>query len=178
MKYNGSMSSIVLVGFMGSGKSTVGRLTAEGLHATFVDLDEEIAALEGRTIPEIFETRGEAVFRTVETAALKRALQKHDVVIAAGGGLFSEPVNRELIRAGGASSVFLDVPWEILAGRIGRDDPGRPLWTDPEAAEALFRRRREDYGKADVRIEVTQDMNPLQTVEAVFERLGRRPCDT
>ncbi len=91
-----------LVGFMGSGKNTVGQELARRLAWDFVDLDARIEAREEQTIPEIFRLQGEAAFRTAETNALRDLLTKsldRDSVVALGGGAFAQENNRELLRA-------------------------------------------------------------------------------
>ena len=102
-----------LVGFMGSGKNTVGRLLARRLGWDFVDLDAHIEARERQTIPEIFRLQGEQVFRLAETNALRDLLKKsflRPAVVALGGGAFVQETNRELLRPW--PSVFLDAPAE------------------------------------------------------------------
>src|SRR5271169_2079149 len=102
--------AVFLVGFMGSGKNTVGQELARRLSWDFVDLDARIEAREGQTIPEIFRVHGEPAFRSAETNALRdlaRSLAR-DSVVALGGGAFVQETNRELLRAW--RSVFLDAP--------------------------------------------------------------------
>jgi len=82
---------VVLVGFMGAGKSTVGPLVAQRLAWTFLDLDDDIEAAAGRTVPEIFATDGEAAFRAAERAAAERAGRRERLVLATGGGAFTVP---------------------------------------------------------------------------------------
>ena len=85
---------VLLIGMMGCGKSTVGRLLAERMRLPLIDLDEEIARAAGKTIPEIFAQEGEAGFRARETAALERALAREAGVIATGGGIVTPPFGR------------------------------------------------------------------------------------
>ena len=95
--------SLVLVGLMGAGKSTVGRRLAQRLGRTFVDADDEIEAAAGLTIPEIFDRYGEEHFRDGERRVLARLLAGRNMVIATGGGAFMNAETRELIRANGRS---------------------------------------------------------------------------
>ena len=92
---------VLLIGMMGCGKSTVGRLLAERMHLPLIDLDEEIARAAGKTIPEIFAQEGEAGFRARETAALERALARGDGVIATGGGIVTRAENIRMMREKG-----------------------------------------------------------------------------
>src|SRR5215467_13564875 len=116
---------IFLLGFMGSGKTTVGRLLAEKLHWDFIDLDDEIIKRDGRHIKDIFDQNGEEFFRGVETAALRDIVRRKRTVIALGGGTFVSHENRSLITTSGLS-VFLSCPLTTILGRI-KDDHSRPL---------------------------------------------------
>src|SRR5512136_2261829 len=111
-------SNIYLVGFMGSGKTSVGRRLAELLGWTFVDLDEEIEKRAGQSIPEIFRLRGEKHFRSLEREELERECRGSNTVIALGGGTFCSTENRETITRTGIS-VWLDAPIELLSARCG-----------------------------------------------------------
>lgn len=148
---------LFIVGFMGAGKSTVGRALARHLGWRFADLDEDIASREQLSIPEIFEKRGEAEFRRVEQVALQRRIG--DVsrgvpwVIAVGGGCFAQPENLDLIQNHGVT-IWLDAPLEMLRARVGGCH-GRPLARDPVRFESLFNERRPAYEKADFRIEIS-----------------------
>ncbi len=150
---------IYLVGFMGSGKSTVGRGLAKHLGWRFADLDEDIEAREQATIPQIFDERGEEEFRRVEHDALKRRIA--DVargvpwVIAVGGGCFAQAKNYELITNHGLS-IWLDAPLEIIRARVAHSTH-RPLARDPLKFEELYWSRRASYEKADYRVEVGSD---------------------
>lgn len=118
----------MLVGMMGSGKTTVGREVARRLGWRFVDLDEEIAGSSGRSIPELFADEGEAAFRRLEATCLARSLGDEEgapAVVAAGGGVVGEAANRSLLREA-ATVVWLRAEPATLAGRVG-DGEGRPL---------------------------------------------------
>src|SRR5690349_17838301 len=98
----GSARHVVLVGMMGAGKTTVGKHVAERLGWPFVDVDEEIEARQGRTIPQIFDEDGEAAFRIIERSVLADVLAStRHAVVAAGGGAVLDPKNRELMRSRG-----------------------------------------------------------------------------
>lgn len=132
--------NILLVGFMGAGKSTVGRELARLCGYSLLDLDEEIIRREGRSIPEIFATEGEAHFRRRETAALLSLAQDVRRVIATGGGIVGREENWKLMRRMGAV-VYLRVDWETLLWRL-RSEQGRPLGDgqeDWQKVESLWR---------------------------------------
>lgn len=147
---------IWLVGFMGSGKSTVGRAVARHLGWRFADLDEDIESREKLTISEIFEQRGEEEFRRLEASALNRRV--HEVargvpwVIAVGGGCFARPENIDLIQNHGVA-IWLDAPLETIRARIGHSSH-RPLARDLQKFEELYRSRRPFYQRADYHIPI------------------------
>lgn len=144
---------VFLVGFMGSGKTVVGRALAALRSWSFSDLDGIVEAGAGRTIEAIFRESGEGTFRTLEREALAGLAERRRVVVATGGGTFAETSHRSLIRATGRS-VWLDVPLEIAARRVG-DGAGRPLWSrdDPLAMRIFYERRRAAYALADLRVD-------------------------
>jgi shikimate kinase len=150
---------IYLTGFMGSGKTTVGRALADELGWMFVDLDEEIEAREKRTIAEIFEAHGEAMFREMEHAALKERVRSVQMgrpqVIALGGGALVNEENFELVSNNGVS-VWLDCAFAHVNRRIA-GHKHRPLARDPEQLRVLFETRRDMYARADYRVEIVDD---------------------
>lgn len=148
-------NSIYLVGFMGSGKSTVGRRLAEQLGWPFVDLDDDIERAAGRTIADIFSNDGEQAFRDAEHAALRARVAGPDAVVALGGGAFTFARNRELLHGEG-KSVWLDCPFELALRRV-EGFGHRPLAKDPVQFRALFEKRVADYSLADVRVPVADD---------------------
>jgi shikimate kinase len=137
---------LVLIGFMGAGKSTLGRLLAKQLACPLVDLDAEIARIHG-PISELFATRGESGFRAVEQKELRRVLRgiKRTSVLALGGGAFLQPANRELLDRHSATTIFLDAPFEVLYARIADTAPQRPLAGDCDRLRALYELRRPTY---------------------------------
>lgn len=161
---------IYLVGFMGSGKSTVGRLLAERLGWNFVDLDEEIEAGQHMKIAEIFDRYGEPYFRGLEREALRRcvrAIQRGEpTVVALGGGAFAQPENYALIEDNGIS-IWLDCRLETARRRV-EQDANRPLARDPQKFEQLYEARRSSYARADYRIPVTGD-DPEAVVDAILK---------
>ncbi len=148
---------LFIVGFMGAGKSTVGRSLARHLGWRFADLDEDIASREQMSIPEIFAKRGESEFRRAEHEALQRRI--NDVsrgvpwVIAVGGGCFAQAENLDLIQNHGVA-IWLDAPLEMLRARVS-GAAHRPLAHDPVRFEELFHERRPAYEKADYRIPIS-----------------------
>jgi len=148
--------TVVLVGFMGAGKSTVGRALSRRLGLPFEDLDDRIQQREGKTIEQIFRESGEIEFRKAETAALRELLGELGSslrVVALGGGTFVEPGNAALIEEAEARSVFLDAPVEELLRRCVEEKTERPLRQNPEQFRVLYEKRRRSYMKAAVRIE-------------------------
>jgi shikimate kinase/3-dehydroquinate synthase len=128
--------NIILTGFMGTGKTSVGREVAEQLGRPFVDLDERIAGRAGKSIPEIFAQDGEAVFRALEAEVCRESREAAGLVIAAGGGAVLDDANREALAAGGAV-VCLEAEPAVIARRLAGSN-GRPLLdlSVPSPAEA------------------------------------------
>ncbi len=160
---------LCLVGFMGCGKSTAGRLLAERLGWAFVDLDDQIEGAAGMTIEQIFTAQGEPRFRQLEQEALRRehslALRGRARVVALGGGAFLNPNNRELLEVGGVS-MWLDCPVEILWERVAGCSH-RPLARDREQFQRLYLERLPVYGLADFTIPAANG-SPEQIVEAIL----------
>ena len=163
--------TIVLVGLMGAGKSSIGRRLALRLDLPFVDADKEIEAAAGCTIEEIFERFGEAAFRDGERRGIVRLLDQAPHVLATGGGAFMDPLLRARIREV-ATSVWLHADIELLLKRVGRRN-NRPLLktSDPRTVLArLMEQRHPVYAEADVRID-SADGPPEQTVQKVIDAL-------
>lgn len=131
-----------LMGYMGSGKSTIGPLLATALSYKFIDFDQYITQAEGMSIPEIFTSKGEIYFRKVENSYLKQLLdtQEEEVVIALGGGTPCYANNLDLIKKAGARTVYLNWHFKILSERLWEARSDRPLIASMESQEAL-----EDY---------------------------------
>lgn len=145
---------IVLTGFMGSGKSTVGRFLAQQLGCPLIDLDGVVEASAGCKINEIFAAEGEAAFRRLESDCLRQVLQQGRAVIATGGGAVISAENRRLMRSSGIV-VNLDASLEQTISRL-RGSTHRPLFNgdNPEARlAALLEDRRQFYEDADIRID-------------------------
>jgi shikimate kinase len=146
--------SVVLVGMMGAGKSSIGRRLAGRLGVGFADADNEIEVAAGMTIPDIFSTYGEADFRSGETRVIARLLEGGPQVLATGGGAFMNADTRGAIGAHGVS-VWLKAEFDVLMRRIKRRQD-RPLMQteDPgETLRALMAQRYPVYGQADITIQ-------------------------
>jgi len=150
---------IYLVGFMGSGKSTIGRALADELGWKFFDLDDQIERREGVTIAEIFETRGEAAFRQTETTVLREHVRSVErgqpQVISLGGGAFLAQENADLVLNHGVA-IWLDCPFSMIERRIA-NQTHRPLARDPDKLRCLFDSRQPAYARAHYRIEICDD---------------------
>jgi shikimate kinase len=150
---------IYLVGFMGCGKTTIGRMLAEHIGWRFTDLDEDIEAQQKKAVTEIFETLGEEEFRRIEHQALERRVRRirrgTPTVLSLGGGAFTRQDNVDLIADHGIS-IWIDVPFAVVRNRVS-GCVFRPLARDPQKLEALYYERRRFYEKADYHIQVTED---------------------
>ena len=173
MRGHGTPRGAVLVGFMGAGKSSVGKEVARRLGAEFVDVDDRIEADTGKRIPEIFSTEGEQAFRERERKAIRDAVSVPGRVIATGGGAFLDAENRRRLKAY-APVIFLDVsPAGALTRLAG--DTSRPLLSgeDREKAVAeLMARRRPAYSEADFRVD-TENLPPDRVAGKVLHLLAR-----
>ncbi|HWC64605.1 MAG TPA: shikimate kinase, partial [Thermoanaerobaculia bacterium] len=165
---------IWLVGFMGCGKTTIGRILARRLEVPFFDLDAEIEAASGRSVRSIFETEGEAEFRRRERAYVEGSLAIPAGVFAAGGGTFAAEANRRVIVREGVS-VFLDVPFEVLVSRVPAK-ADRPLFGDAVQARRLLEERLPFYRMAALSVPLTGGETPEDSAEALLRRLEERTC--
>jgi len=161
---------IYLVGFMGSGKSTIGRLLAERLGWQFADLDEEIEAQQETTIAELFDKMGEPEFRRIESTALRKHVRTIEcgrpTVVALGGGTFVQADNFDLLENHGVT-IWLDCPLEMVRQRV-EHATHRPLARDRQRFEELFHGRQASYAKADYRIRIECD-DPLIALEEILK---------
>ncbi|PYX19935.1 MAG: shikimate kinase [Acidobacteria bacterium] len=165
--------AIFLVGFMGAGKTSVGRALSRKLGWRFEDLDDRIQAREGRTIPEIFQQSGEAEFRRSELAALRDLLadmESGPMVAALGGGAFVQEEVASLLEKAGSTTVFLDAPTEELWRRCAQDVTDRPLRRMEAEFRQLYEARRPRYLQARVRVD-TEGRGIEQIVGAIVSRL-------
>jgi shikimate kinase len=170
--------TLVLVGMMGAGKSSVGRRLAQALDLPFRDADDEIERAAGCTIAEIFETRGEAEFREGERRVIARLLDEPPHVLATGGGAFMSEETRALIGAK-ALSVWLRAAPEVLARRVSRKD-NRPLLRGKDALAViadLLAVREPAYAQADLVVESAEGPHHA-TVDAIIAALRARAPHT
>jgi len=165
---------VVLVGFMGAGKTSVGQVLSRRLDWRFEDLDDRIQAREGRSIEEMFRDSGETGFRRAEHAALRELLAEigsAPQVVALGGGAFGQPENVELLEKSGAAVVFLDGPPEELFRRCEQQPIRRPLRRDAEQFRELYQQRLPSYLAAGWRVD-TSGKDPETVAAEVACSLG------
>ena len=165
---------VVLVGFMASGKTTVGRRVAERLGWDFVDVDHVIEVRTGRSVEELFQSRGEAGFREIEAEVTEALLGRTRCVIAPGGGWAAHAGGLDSLD-GGVLTVWLDVSPETAVARAGDDDGTRPLLEvdDPvEVARSLAARREAAYGEARMRLD-TEGRDPEGLAEEIVSAVRR-----
>ncbi len=164
--------NIILCGFMGCGKSTVGALLAKKTGMSFVDLDTYIENKTKMTVSEIFEKYGESRFRDMEREAVKEISQKKGIVLAAGGGTLTFEVNVETLNKSG-TIVLLDLPVEVVAERL-KNDRTRPLLNRSDKDKAmreLYNKRLPLYRHA-ADVIVNADQSPLQVCLEILNHIN------
>jgi len=178
--------AVFLIGFMGAGKSSVGRALAEQLGWTFEDLDERIERRERRKVAEIFRESGESEFRRAEHAALRELSQELSAgagrIVALGGGAFVQKRNARLLEAGGVPTVFLDADveelWRRCQQQAEQQGMERPLLGSLRGFRDLYEMRKPNYLKASFRQETggkTVERIAAELVQALrLDRRGRR----
>lgn len=160
--------SVVLVGLMGAGKSTIGKRVAQFLGVSFVDADAEIEIAARMTIPELFDRYGEAEFRDLERRVIRRVLRTGPKVLATGGGAFMNEQTRKAISRAGVS-VWLKAELDVLMERVGRKS-NRPLLqtADPRATmQALMDARYPVYGMAQITVMSRDEKKDVMAGEVV-----------
>jgi shikimate kinase len=166
---------LVLIGFMGAGKSTIGRLLALRLACPLFDLDVEIARTHG-SIPDLFSSRGESGFRAIEHHHLNHILPRlpRPSILALGGGAFLQPANRELLADHAATVIFLDASFEVVRTRIAGTGHQRPLVRDIDHLRELFEQRRPTYFLAHHTFDASADdpSSLLTSLVQLANRLG------
>jgi shikimate kinase len=172
-------NAVFLVGFMGAGKTSVGRALGQRLNWLFEDLDDRIQQAEGRSIAEIFETSGEPAFRKAEHSALREVLQQLRSgacrVIALGGGAFAQEANIALLRSSGVPIVSLNAPleelWQRCCQQAAEARMVRPLLQNAEQFRELYESRRTSYMKAALQVE-TANRSVHDIAGEIADRLG------
>ncbi len=167
----GSVERVLLVGFMGAGKSTVGCLLAGTLGWDFVDLDEMVEEAAGSTVAEVIGAQGLERFRELEAEAGRRVLRRSSVVVAVGGGWAAEPGHMDMLD-GRSLAVWLKVSPETAVARLRTTLHSRPLLdvAEPiEAARGLLRARAAHYGRCGITID-TERRSPEQVVREILRQ--------
>ena len=167
--------AVFLVGFMGAGKTSVGRALGQRLNWIFEDLDDRVEHREGRTVAEIFRDAGESEFRRAEHNALKHLLDElrggSTRIVALGGGAFVQPDNASLLTASEVPTVFLDASvedlWERCSRQASEDGTERPLLRSKQQFRELYESRRPGYAKAVLRIKAGN-----RSVEAIAAEIA------
>lgn len=169
--------SIVLIGLMGVGKTTVGRRLAKALRLDFRDADEEVERAAGRSVSEIFDDFGERAFRDGERKVIARLLDEPPMVLALGGGAFVDPQTRAQVKAK-AVSVWLQADADTLAQRVARRDT-RPLLRNGEPRDILQRlleTRSPAYAEADIHVDASAGSHQA-TMDAILRALDAREAE-
>ena len=161
-------AAVFLVGFMGAGKTTIGRALGRLLGRDFVDLDDRIVEEDGRDIPRILRESGEPYFRDLEARLLADLRGRAPLVVACGGGTYAHPACHALIDALG-TAVWLQAPLAVMLARCG-DGAGRPLLGSPAEARALYLSRLPAYRSAPVQVDV-DGLTPEEAAERIAARL-------
>ena len=165
--------NIILIGFMGVGKTSLGKLLASKLGRAFIDLDEKIERDANMTIPEIFEKHGEKYFRELEKAAVKEVTTRKNLVIATGGGTVKDEENLQLLKNSGVIICLTTEPEEIFRRTEKRGE--RPVLDGGgnerlETIKKLLAEREKFYSQADFHVDTT-DWSPLQIVNEICDKI-------
>ncbi|VEP11345.1 Shikimate kinase [Hyella patelloides LEGE 07179] len=156
---------VYLIGIMGAGKSTIGKILARKLNYRFFDTDILIERVAGKKIADIFAAEGEEYFRDLETQILKEVSAYRSSAIATGGGIIQKPINWSYLRQG--LIVWLDVDLEILKKRLSKDQ-NRPL---AGKLESLLEKRYPLYSQADMHIKCSSNQTPKQVADSIIARI-------
>lgn len=162
---------VVLVGFMGSGKSSVGRILSRRLGCRFEDLDGRIESRVGRRVADLFREEGEEAFRGLEREEARAVVGLGRCVVATGGGAFVDPDTRAILQEG-AVTVWLRCDLDAIIGRI-RPDGSRPLAGNRVIMRTLLAEREPSYRKADVTVDACSG-TPREVADRIFGLLEER----
>jgi len=166
---------IIIVGFMGCGKTTVARALSVLLKCDMLDLDRIISEQENKTVPELIQERGESGFRRAESFALKVVLQRKAAqIIALGGGAWTVERNRDLIKEEKGLVIFLDAPFDICWKRIAEQETARPLALDRSSAHRLYRERYSTYQLANLTVTISGDQSADELAVEILGAMKRR----
>jgi shikimate kinase len=171
---------IFLTGFMGAGKSTVGRELASRLGWPLIDLDEEIERRAGLSVREIFSRDGEGEFRRIERELLGECIARDPLIVATGGGTLADPDNLEAAKSAG-TVVWLNPSFATLVARIGPlGKADRPLFRDEASAFDLYRERLRFYRAADLTVDVDAAATPAELASRIVMclKLRESACST
>lgn len=161
------VNNIILIGFMGSGKTTVGKKLAQEMGWQFIDTDRKIEELTGLTITELFKASGEMKFRSEEALMIKKIQNQTQSVIATGGGTVVAQENFEILKQMGVV-VYLFAPLDSILKRV-KINKDRPLLLQPlPVVEKLWLERREIYRQADVTVD-TRDKDAAEIVKEILD---------
>ncbi|TCT26951.1 shikimate kinase [Melghiribacillus thermohalophilus] len=164
------MKGISLIGFMGSGKTSVGEELANALQLAFLDTDHQIEIQCGKSIPELFSSKGEKIFRDYETMVLKQ-MPTFDVVVSTGGGIVERRENRKWLKEH-YQVIFLNTDLEVIRKRLA-DDRSRPLWQKgKDEVEQLFQRRFQLYRTTAHRVIDTNNRDVRMVVEEILSGIN------
>lgn len=168
--HNIDNKNIVLTGFMGTGKTTIGKLLAKQLERDFVDTDQLIEARQETTIPEIFATQGETAFRLMEAEIAQELGKREGLVISTGGRLMLDPSNADALSRNGRVFCLVASPQEILSRLVSDKDNHRPLLDVPNPSEQvleLLKKRKEGYRRF---LELaTDNKQPAEVAKNILE---------
>jgi shikimate kinase len=174
-----SLQRVVLTGFMGAGKTSVGRILADLLGWEFLDLDTHLERRAGASIADLFAQHGEPHFRRLESSALANALARPRTILALGGGTPEQLTNRLLLeQTPGTLIIFLDAPFETLFDRcmlqsFASPDHIRPVLASPIEAEARFQARQPLYRRLARHTVETASLSPEEAAQQILSRLQR-----
>lgn len=163
------MKSISLIGFMGAGKTVVGKALAASLNLPYLDLDEEIERIEGKSVYRIFADEGESYFRRREWEVLQ-SLEEGDLILSVGGGAYTIDDNINLINER-SHSVWLTCDINICIERCAATAAQRPLFNDPVEFAKLYKHRQQYYKRAHFHVDSNSD-SPQQIAEKIIETIG------